>query len=644
MEYRELTHEEVETLRAKGCHAEDWKRVLVEAGTKDLHLRRVWFEGDVLLGTGCHLADTAVSRCTIGRRTRIRNVERLENYVVGDDCRIYNCGSIVSGENAAMGCGTTVDVLDETGGRQVNICPALTAQVAYMMAFYRHDPALTLSLRKLVDDWGNGRSDRQGHIGNNVTISYVTAIDDVNVGEGSMIRSAVKLENGTLGAETQVLENVSAADFILSDKAMLGTTCVAKHVFLGQAARLGNGFVAHNSLIFANSTLECGETDALFAGPHTVSFHRSTLLIAVATSFFNAGSGTNQSNHYYCTGPVHHGIMERGCKTGSNSYVKWPARLGQFSVVTGSHLHHPDTSCLPFSYLFGNDGVTTVIPAANMKTCGIMRDVLKWRGRDGRSPRYPQLDCINYDEFTPYNAERMFQGINLLERIRDDETYAERLHFEVSHWRITEGIRLYRLGIRYFFGSALVARILAAREAGLAGDDMLSAGEAEGVDVSVWVDMAGMIAPRSEVDKLCRAVVAGEYKSLEALNEAVAGIHAGYPSYRWLYVRQRLAQAFPQARQGLGAEQLADIVRQWAKDADELCELRSADALKDFSQAMCVGFGIDHPELAQADFDNARGKVEENPHILAIKSHFAEDARHAELALQWLGAEQSQSI
>ncbi len=768
MEYRNLTNEETRILERNRCRAENWSLVKVEAGLEEpkagrmiFRAKRVKFEGRVNLGAGCVLIDSTIVNCTIGRRSEVRNTERIENYVVGDDCHIFNDGSITARPWAAMGCGTTVDVLDETGGRQVTICPEYSAQVAYMMAFYRHDPALVQRLKNLVRAWGEEHSAPQGRIGDGVTICYVTAIEDVNIGDRSQIRSAVKLENGTLGVETQVLENVSAADFILADKAVLGTSCVAKHVFLGQAASLNNSFVAHNSLIFANSVLECGETDALFAGPHTVSFHRSTLLIAAATSFFNAGSGTNQSNHYYCTGPIHHGILERGCKTGSNSYIKWPARIGQFTVIIGSHGNHPDTSSLPFSYVFGNGGETTVIPAANIRTCGVMRDVLKWRGRDKRSAECRRLDCINYEEFTPYNAERMFQGISLLERIRGGEVSLEELRYRISPGHITEGIRLYGLGLRYFFGSVLVERILSLpgctpedSSEGVLNDSKIGVPEKspEGVlndskigvpekspegllsdlfatvspartdifpwesteasnevnnvkglndvnnvkglndvkglkglnevnevkglnevnevkgfecpDLSPWVDMAGMIAPRPVVDELCRQIDAGKFASLREIDDAILKIHENYGAYRWLYVRERLARVFdiaphsisdnysspgaavecsaghPEAdgcrRAWLNVEDLAEIVRQWDEAAQELGAMRVADALKDFSPEMSVGFGIDHPELARADHENSLGLPDENPHVRNIRDHYALDSRRAASALSKL--------
>ena len=67
---------------------------------------------------------------------------------------------------------------------------------------------------------------------------------------------------------------------------------------------------------------------SIFAGPYTVTHHKSTLLIAGLYSFMNAGSSSNQSNHMYKLGPVHQGILERGTKTTSNSYIVFPARIG----------------------------------------------------------------------------------------------------------------------------------------------------------------------------------------------------------------------------------------------------------------------------------------------------------------------------
>ena len=88
---------------------------------------------------------------------------------------------------------------------------------------------------------------------------------------------------------------------------------------MGQACVLKQNYSASDSLFFSNSQGMNGEASAVFAGPFTVTHHKSTLLISGMFSFMNAGSGSNQSNHMYKLGPIHQGILERGAKTTSDS-------------------------------------------------------------------------------------------------------------------------------------------------------------------------------------------------------------------------------------------------------------------------------------------------------------------------------------
>ena len=159
---------------------------------------------------------------------------------------------------------------------------------------------------------------------------------------------------------------------------------ILHNCFVGQAVRIEKQFSAENCLFFANCFASHGEACSVFAGPYTVTHHKSTLLIAGLFSFFNAGSGTNQSNHLYKLGPVHQGICERGCKTGSNAYLVWPARVGAFSTIIGSHYLHFDTSSMPFSYLLEENGRTILVPGTAIKSVGTVRDEHKWPQRDNR--------------------------------------------------------------------------------------------------------------------------------------------------------------------------------------------------------------------------------------------------------------------
>lgn len=73
------------------------------------------------------------------------------------------------------------------------------------------------------------------------------------------------------------------------------------------------------------------------------------------------------------------GLLERGVKTSSGSYLMLGAKIGAFSLLMGQHKTHPDSSQFPFSYLFGDDrGATVVVPGAMLRSCGLMRDEKKW--------------------------------------------------------------------------------------------------------------------------------------------------------------------------------------------------------------------------------------------------------------------------
>ena len=149
--------------------------------------------------------------------------------------------------------------------------------------------------------------------------------------------------------------DVKARDFIAVEDSTIDTGATCHRCFIGERAIVANGFTAENSLFFSGSHCENGEAVAIFAGPFTVSHHKSSLLISGLFSFFNAGSGTNQSNHLFKGGAVHQAVHLRGCKFASNAYVMAPAIEGAYTMIMGRHHHHHDTSAIPFSYLIESD-------------------------------------------------------------------------------------------------------------------------------------------------------------------------------------------------------------------------------------------------------------------------------------------------
>ncbi len=648
MNYRNLKKEEIDVLVDQGCTAEDWNKITVKNGFSPKDYRRVNFFGEIKLGlTGEKVIGTAglsapsgiydatLSNCSIGDNVLISHVaECIINYDIEDFAYIANIGSIICSGSRAFGNGTPVNVLDETGGRKVLIYEGMTAQIAYMMAMYRHDKALTGALYDMVNAYSASVKSSRGKIGRYAKLTNVDSVTDVNFGYESYANGSSLLWDGTLGPRSFTGPNVVAEHFILASEATVDKGAIIKNVFVGQAAEVSNGFLAHDSLIFCNCALESGEGVAMFAGPHTVSMHKSTLLIGGMFSFFNAGSGTNQSNHLYKTGPVHQGIMERGSKTGSNSYVMWPARFGYFTLVTGNHCAHPDTSVLPYSYAIGEGRHTTVIPAGNLATVGTIRDILKWKKRDRRSAELPKLDLVNYRALNPVTTSLMYRAINFLNNYEKKETLPDSLKFKIKASAVNRGRQLYALGVDYFMGYAVIEKVMSLKPDSAVNEQL----KPVALDnVNSWIDIAGMIAPKSEIDKVCEKVVQGSISSLSSLAKALAAVNDNYLDWQWAYVATNFELCYSVSLKDVTLEGLEAIVQRWTETVSALDHMRKADALKEFNETAMTGFGIDgDSDCRLADFDAVRGDADECTEITAIHTHYADALQRGYAAIRHL--------
>ena len=390
-------------------------------------------------------------------------------------------------------------VLDESGSRPVFIYPGLSAQTALLMA---REPAWCENhLRPILSDYFETMSVAP-YIGDNARVERCGLLMNVAVGRGVTVEGAESLRNGMIINNSTankplayVGAGVNAENFIVED-GRLDSGAVIRNCFIGQGASVEKQFSAHDSLFFANTQVENGEACAVFAGPYTVSMHKSSLLIGCQTSFMNAGSGTNQSNHMYKLGPVHWGILERGVKTSSDSYLMLGAKIGAFSMLMGQHKTHPDSSQFPFSYLFGDEkGATVVVPGVMLRSCGLMRDEKKWPARDRRlKRRLPIHDRIVFDVLNPLTVEKMLSASDvidaLLNKPADDDRYVRYRGMKFTRASLERAKFLYTLGIYKYLDLHIDETGFPYREPGHISAE--------------WVDMAGLPVPRTCLDKVKR--------------------------------------------------------------------------------------------------------------------------------------------
>ena len=568
---RVLSQEERMLLEQRGCSALSWDEVTVSTDFRPEQLRNVRFEG----------------RTIIGSRTRISD-STIANYIIGNDCHIDDVLRMECRHASTFGEGVGVAAVNENGGRTAIIYRELTSQIAYIMTMMRNRKEAVEQLIKLATARAEERRSTMGVVEDDSTIMGARFIREVHIERGATIEGASHLENGTVGSNAHVGIDVRAKDFIFDNDTKVDGASSIERCFVGENTTIGNGFTAVDTLLFANCHCENGEAASVFAGPFTVSHHKSSLLIAGIFSFFNAGSGTNQSNHLFKSGAVHQAVHQRGTKFGSSAYVMSPSIEGPYTVVLGRHTRHHDTQDMPYSYLVEEDGYTLLMPALSLKSYGTIRDIEKWKTRDKRNLK---RDNICFEEFNPFITGKMMRGVDALTRLQERDPEAKTYSYNRTTIRASMIPRSLKL-----YNSAIAASLGA----------MLSSGDytKEEYDHTEWIDIAGQYLPLGTTEELLRRIAAGEM-TLEAIADELNAWHKRYDDMAAAYAFDVLASLMGHMPSQVEVEETIAAAENILKRMRETTE---ADRERDAGLDMMVGYGYDFRDEGEqmADFLNTR--------------------------------------
>jgi len=654
--FRRLASAERRALEAQGCTAESWERVLVADPFRAERVRQVAFSGEVrvgrlegdaaLPGGGLQargLYNSRIHDCSLGDGALVADVRRLAGYDLEEDVQVLDVGLLAMEGESSFGNGTRIRILNEAGGRTLLLHDRLSAQEAYLAVMHRHRPALTRALERLAEAQAAARRSARGRVKRGSRIARCGTLRNLSVGPYATLEGAALLEEGTVRGcpadPSYVGPGVQARRFIILSGSRVEGGALLESCFVGQGVLIHRQFSAEHSAFFANSECYHGEAVAVFAGPYTVTHHRSTLLIGACVSFFNAGSGTNQSNHLYKLGPLHQGILERGAKTGSGAYLLWPARVGPFSTVVGRHNASFDSADLPFSHI-GEDGPRTVItPGVNLVNVGSRRDAEKWPARDRRLDP-DRLDLITHGRLNPFSVGRIRRGLDLLRALAASATRERELVPHAGAYirklMLKSSARYYEMALDEYLGGRLAARLAPLAPKGSRGELREAVGAAPG-ERGEWWDLAGLIAPAAEVEALEAELEAGAVGSLAELAGRFARLAADYPEREWAWCRGLLEERLGVAAAEAEPEHWARVLEAWKQAAVKLNHLVLVDAAKEFDERSRTAFGCDGgPGEREADFTAVRGRLGEHPTVRRIEEESLEIERTADRLCAWL--------
>ncbi len=636
MDYRALTDQEITILESRGCTAEDWQSVRVAPDfTVGQEFRRVQFSGTVELGMAngfvrspdgsslpAGVRDANLRDVTIGNNCCVRNTT-ISSTTIGDGVFIENVDRITRMGDAPFANGLAANILTEDGGRSVPLWRYLTAQTAHLLCHFKHHP-IARALEMLIQNDADSLRLERCIISPGARIRRTGPLRNVWIGEAAWVEGAARLENcyidSTRETPVRIGEGVAADETIFLPASKTSGGVRLERCLVGEGVELTTGFAGKHTLFFANSQFGLGEADAVMAGPFATSLHKSTLVLTCQCSFATFGSGANSSNHHFKLGPRHGGVLRRGVKCGSGSYVFWPCDIGAYTTIVGRHAGHMDTALFPFSLLLAEPDKSVLIPGVNLFTSGSYRDERKWRERDNRKNIAEPRDLVNPSVLSPYVLQAMETGCDLLRRCIGVDADVRHGGVVIPASRIEPAMKLYERAIIFAIGETLFARASQAIGGGNPGvDDLVEQVEvylnkgAESV-AGRWRDWNGMLLPGAAASAVLADIENNVFASAEALRERLLVIHQSYDEYAWLWLAHRYATLYGQPDE----KTMSRFVADWRKAVVFRHNCFAKDAGKEFTPEARIGFGIE--EDANISFRRIRGKLANHPLVVEAEA------------------------
>lgn len=643
-DFRKLKKKEIEFLKSQGCISQSWDKILIK--NVDLNrIKDVSFHGKIkikeLNGTVLYHNNVkviaSITRATlidvfINGNVYINNVGRfIADYEIEDGVIIENAGSIYMEGESSFGNGVETSPIMEGNGRSVKIFNRLNSHIAYIVAMYRHNSLMREKINDIIDNYASSKIMKFGQIKKYAKIINARLIKNAHIDPYATVENTDEINNTTIisakESPSYIGTSVILKDCIVLKGAHIVDGTVIKKAFIGEGVKLGRQFSCEDSLLFANCEGEHGEMFSIFAGPYTVTHHKATLLIASHFSFFNAGSGTNQSNHMYKLGPYHHGFMERGCKTGSNSYILWPSRIGAFTTVIGAHYDNVDSSDFPFSYITEHGyHQTRLIPALNLFGVGLARDENKWIERDRRTG--DKKDLIIFEVFSPYTVSKMIKAEKILKEIKLKETKKNKKNDKKNNEKdnfimyknmiikissLDKYAQRYSLAIDLYLRNKLLSYIKDYKNI----NDMIKNLKPEKA-YKEWIDAGGLICAKERLDDIIKDIETGKLNKVELILESFKNLYDNYYSDEKSWVMDTIKKRY--SIEKINKEIIIKILKEYVSLLKTSYDILYRDAEKEYDISKMISCGIDDKNFMEEDFKAIRGTVEENAFVKKYKN------------------------
>ncbi len=556
--WRHLRSDEVESLVKNFNTSANWDEILVTDVFDPRQIRNTEFFGLVRIGSvraavlehhdlrlSVGITNSLVISCDIGDDVAIHNVRYLSHYIIGDRCILFNISEMNTTDHAKFGNGIIkegeseqvrvwLDLMNETGSRQVLPFDGMITADAYLWARYRDDAALQTNLKLITQNGMDNRRGFYGTIGDQCVIKNSLILKDVKIGACCYIKGANKLKNITINSseaeETQIGEGVELVNGIVGYGCRIFYGCKAVRFILGNNSNLKYGARLINSFLGDNSTISCCEVlNNLIFPAHEQHHNNSFLVAAVVMGQSNVAAGATIGSNHNSRANDNEIRAGRGFWPGLCTSLKHSSRFASFTLLSKSDYPAEMDIKLPFSLVNNNKSKDQleIIPAFwwmhNMYA--LARNSWKFHTRD---QRLRKTQHIEFDPLAPDTVEEIITALGMLNREAEDSGRIGRI--EKSKRKVVilkgeEGKRAYGEMLHHYAMKNLLEYLMG--HEGATFESMCA--ELDGERITEWVNLGGQLMPERDVDALRADIGSGRLDSWEAIHGRYDELWQAYP-------------------------------------------------------------------------------------------------------------------
>ena len=443
--WRHLHSSEVERLVMNNNSATDWDDIWVTDEFDTNMVRNNRFFGKVRIGKVSRrvlqyhdlrvpigITDSSIVSCDIGDNVAIHDVHYMANYIIGDQCILFNIQEMSTTDHSKFGNGVIkegepedvrvwLEVMNENEGRRILPFDGMITADAYLWAKYTDDTKLQQRLKEITQQSMDNHRGYYGTIGESCVIKNCWILKDAKIGPHCYIKGASKLKNITINSSkeepSQIGEGVILVNGITGYGCRIFYSVVATRFVLGDNCNLKYGARLIHSVLGDNSTISCCEVlNNLIFPSHEQHHNNSFLISACVMGQSNMAAGATLGSNHNSRATDGEIVASRGFWPGLCSSIKHSSRFASFTLLSKADYPSELNIMLPFCLVNNNvaNNELEVMPAYwwmyNMYA--IARNTSKYLKRDKRKRK---IQNIEFETFAPDTMEETIEARKLLE-------------------------------------------------------------------------------------------------------------------------------------------------------------------------------------------------------------------------------------